>query len=101
MTVELIPAARFDVDDQAEFWESKSKGLGLEFIEHIEDEVFRIQQDLERGIFGRKVGEFWKTLTERFSTAIYYRVTGEMVVIFAIFNTREDPAWIAQQLRIR
>lgn len=102
MELKLTAAARIDVNDQFEFWENKTTGLGFEFIEQFEFECSRIRDNAEAQIFPKRVvGDIWKQLTGRFSTVIYFEVQGDAVVVTAVFNVREDPDRIIQQLKIR
>ena len=46
----------------------------------------------------RVVDGFHKTVARRFPYAIYYRVAGDCVKVYAVLDTRRNPDWIAARL---
>ncbi len=41
---------------------------------------------------------FHRALSKRFPFAVYYRVEGTLIRIYAILDLRRDPAWIRRRL---
>ena len=43
-------------------------------------------------------GRFHRALSKRFPFAIYYRVAGQEVQVYAVLDCRRSPAWIRSHL---
>jgi len=41
---------------------------------------------------------FYRSLSRRFPFAIYYKVNGSVVQIYAVLDCRRDPVWIERRL---
>jgi len=50
------------------------------------------------GLHPKPVGGFHRTLSKRFPFAIYYDLSGDMAVIVAVLDCRQNPASIRSRL---
>ena len=102
MKLIVAEAAQVDIAECSRFWERKAKGLGWEYLDYILDEQRRLLSRCERGIHsGKTVSGLRKLKTERFSANFYYSIGDVEVVLHGVFDSREDPEWIVEQLRSR
>jgi plasmid stabilization system protein ParE len=97
MTVLVLKTARADLVAGYWFYEQQEAGLGDYFLR-------RIYEDLEllarvAGIHRKTTSGLYKMVARRFPYAIFYRINGDVVEVFAILDGRRSPEWIRQQLK--
>ena len=100
MEFEFLPEAEEDLREHARFYECQQEGLSVEYLDHIHAEVLRLC-DLAEVAPGKSFGQYRQFLTTEFPNVIFYRIVSEKLRIVAVFDTRQDRAWIEQQLGIR
>lgn len=89
------------MDYRAAFWERRREGLGREYLLHLQEEFSRLLYLSESGKHSRPTGGFYRFLTKRFSTQVFYEIEGDEVIVEAVFDCREDPDEIAGELAKR
>lgn len=97
MTVRVLQTARADLSAGYWFYEEQEPGLGDYFLR-------RIYEDLEllsliAGVHRKTPQGYHKMIARRFPYAIFYRLNGDAVEVFAILDGRRSPDWIRQQLK--
>jgi hypothetical protein len=88
MRLRILPLALEDLVSGQEFYARQGENLGSYFL----DSLFSDIDSLE--LFGgihRKVFGFHRLLAMRFPFAVYYRVDGDVVVVWRILDCRQNP----------
>lgn len=96
--VEFHAAARAELDDAVTFYESRAKGLGLDFMEKIRDAVSRIQGNPEAWPPHRR-GGFRKLFAVRFPYTIFYLELHDVIWIVAIAHGSRRPDYWCKRRR--
>ena len=78
------------------FYEAQGDGLGTYFLDCLTGDLESLR--LFAGLQPKPVGGFHRTLSKRFPFAIYYELSGDMAVIVAVLDCRQNPASIRSRL---
>jgi hypothetical protein len=97
MKVKLLTSARLDLLEGFSFYEAKESGLGLYFLESLFSDIDSLK--LFAGIHSIHFEKYYRLLSKRFPFAIYYKIDGDDIKIYAIVDCRRNPAWIRNKLR--
>ncbi|MBI1832656.1 MAG: type II toxin-antitoxin system RelE/ParE family toxin [Planctomycetes bacterium] len=92
MTKKIVfrPAADAEFCESAEWYEAQRPGLGIQFIDHVQQALDKIAEDpLRNPAVLRDIRE---AVVGKFPFAIYYRVKPDRIVILAVFHCSRDPA---------
>jgi len=89
----ILPSAREDLANGAEFYESQSNGLGTYFLETLFNEIEKLDQFA--GIHPIAFG-FQRLLSERFPYAIYCLTEADSSVVKAILDCRRTRKYIRE-----
>ena len=89
MKIRLLRSARGDLLKAYEFYEHQSEGIGRYFLDSVSADIDSLL--LYAGIHPRPWNDYHRMLTHRFPYAIYYRVVGEEIRIYAVLDCRQDP----------
>ena len=74
---------------QAHFWyENERPGLGDDFLLSIADAMTRLEESPEH--FPIYYRDFRRLLTEKFPYKIFFRIEGEVVIVFRILHAARD-----------
>ncbi len=95
MHVELRVDARNDLTEAAAFYDSQRDRLGDYFIDCLFSDLKLLET--EAGIHEIVYG-LHRKLSQRFSFAIYYRVSDPVIDVVAVLDCRRDPEAIARRL---
>lgn len=96
MKVRILDAASRDLVEGFGFYEKQQSGLGAYFIDALFSDIDALL--LYAGIHAIYFGQFHRALSKRFPFAIYYRVAGQEVLVYAVLDCRRSPAWIRSHL---
>ncbi|MEW5904847.1 MAG: type II toxin-antitoxin system RelE/ParE family toxin [Pseudomonadota bacterium] len=96
MKVRILDAASRDLVDGYHFYERQQSGLGAYFIDSLFSDIDALL--LYAGGHATYFGRFHRALSKRFPFAIYYRVAGQEVQVYAVLDCRRSPAWIRSHL---
>ena len=89
LPIHLEKAALDDADEAVEWHENQRVGLGAEFLDDLDEQLERIQDNPELyAILYRKVRA---SPFQRFSYVIYYRIQTDRISVIAIQHSRRDP----------
>jgi hypothetical protein len=93
--VTILPSAREDLANGAEFYESQLEGLGRHFLEALFAEIDNLKTyaGIHPIVFG-----YYRLLSRRFPYAIYYSIDADAGIIKAVLDCRRDPDWIRDRL---
>jgi hypothetical protein len=95
MIILILDIAENDLVEGFRFYEKQSPGLGQYFLDSLYTDIESLY--LYFGIHPQHFGYF-RLLARRFPFAIYYRVEGELIKIYAILDCRQDPAATIKRL---
>ena len=95
MTVKLHPQVQTDILRGITFYDSQSHGLGLYFQTMVVSAIDSLQFF---PAIHAKVRGYHRMLVEKFPFAVYYKIFGDMVVVYTILDMRKNPETINSQL---
>ena len=96
MRIRILAAARQDLDDGFQFYESQEAGLGDYFISSVRADIEGLR--ISAGIHPLKHKDYHRLLCRVFPFAVYYTKTEAETIIYAVVDCRRDPAWIRRRL---
>ncbi len=97
MKIKILKTAKNDLKESYWFYEKQQKGIGSYFLEAISADIESLR--LYAGIHPVFFGKYHRLLAKRFPFAIYYRVIGEEIRIYAVFDCRRNPVWLKEKLK--
>jgi len=93
MKIRFIVPARQELDDAYEWYEREVRGLGVEFLDEIDQAVHRIKAFPESCEV--LTGDMRRARLVRFPYGLIYGVDGEWIVIIAVAHLHREPFyWI-------
>ncbi len=98
MKIRILPEAEQDLLDGIHFYDSQCSGVGSHFLESLSTDIESLRQFA--GVHAHTLG-YHQMRAKRFPFAIYYRVVGDNINIYAVLDCRRNPAWIRRRLRDR
>ena len=81
--------AKFEIIEAYNWYEGKQEGLGERFVLDLDDYFERIRSTPE--IFPRRYREYRQVVMKRFPFVIVFEIEEKEVVVYAAFNTYQDP----------
>jgi plasmid stabilization system protein ParE len=88
---EFHPQARQELDESADWYESQKPGLGLRFLDEVEEVIGRILKSPEKW---RKIDvDVRRCLMDSFPFTIFYRIRGTFVEILAVSHHGRRPGY--------
>lgn len=95
MIVSITSDAEADLAEGYWFYERQAPGLGDYFRSCLIADIGSLAY--YGGIHEVVLG-YCRALSKRFPFCIYYRVSGELVVVVAVLDARRDPLWVRRRL---
>jgi hypothetical protein len=96
MKIRILDSACQDLEDGYHFYEKQESGLGDYFIDSLFSDIDSLQ--IYAGIHLIFFGKCYRMLAKRFPFAVYYQMTGDEVLVFAVLDCRRSPAWDREKL---
>lgn len=96
MKIKILSSASQDLMDGYLFYEKQAEGIGAYFLDTLYSDIDSLV--VNAGIHPIHFGKYHRLLSKRFPFAVYYRVEGEMVFVYAVLDCRSKPAWIREKL---
>jgi len=95
MRVKILSVAEDDLEEGYRFYESQADGLGTYFLDTLYSDIDSLAYfaGMHRVVLG-----YHRLLSKRFPFAVYYRVAGDEVIVFAVLDCRRNPSWIRAKL---
>jgi Plasmid stabilization system protein len=87
--ISLSPNAEADLLEATLWYESQQIGLGEKFLQKVESYFFRIQNNPLH--FPLKKGTLREAYVQKFPYVIIYQVIGSNIIVFAVFDTHQNP----------
>jgi hypothetical protein len=101
MTYALRFLAEVETDARSArtWYEGKTQGLGEDFL----GVFYTACQEVTRNprMYAQVHRDFRRRLLRRFPYAIYFRIVGEIVVVFGLFHCARDPRCVHRELSDR
>jgi len=96
MKIRILESAKQDLLEGYLFYERQGEGLGEYFINTLFSDIesLRLYAGVHQIIFG-----FHRLLSKRFPYAIYYKIEGEEVIVYAVLDCRRDPKKTEKRLK--
>ena len=95
MKVRILSAAEDDLEQGYRFYESQADGLGTYFLDSLYADIDSLAYFA--GIH-LTVQSYHRLLSKRFPFAVYYRVSDEGAVVYAVLDCRQNPSWVRVKL---
>lgn len=88
MKIEILDKAEQDIVNGFWFYERQSAGLGDYFLDSTFSDIESLH--LYAGIHAQHSG-YHRLLAKRFPFALYYRIEGRVIRVYAILDCRQNP----------
>jgi hypothetical protein len=97
MKIKLLDAAFQDLMEGYDFYEKQERNLGGYFLDSLFSDVDSLI--VYAGVHPIYFKAYFRMLSKRFPFAIYYRIDGNDVMVYAVLDCRRNPAWARQRLK--
>lgn len=98
MKIRILDAAVQDLTEGFGFYEKQETGLGAYFIDALFSDIDSLQ--IYAGIHQTFFKSYFRMLSKRFPFAIYYRIDGHFITVYAVLDCRRSPAWSRNRLKV-
>ena len=95
MKIRISTSANQDLIDGYNFYEKQLEGLGDYFLDTLFSDIDSLQ--LYAGIHSIHFKVYFRLLSKRFPFAVYYKIGNNIVYIYAVLDTRSNPAWVRKR----
>jgi len=95
--IRLLDLASQDLLDGFNFYEQQDSGLGGYFLDSLFSDIDSLL--IHAGIHPTYFQSYHRMLSKRFPFAVYYRIDGNDVLVYAILDCRKNPAWVRKRMR--
>ena len=96
-SVEFLPAAQAEFEAAAEWYEGARRGLGADFVDHVEAVLELIAQQPNRFPRWDEDARYSRAKVPRFPFFLFYLAEGEGVHIVAVAHGRREPGYWRQR----
>ena len=97
MNLRVLTSAIEDISQGRKFYDLQGDGLGYYLFDSLFSEVDSLL--VFAGIHSLHF-RYFRLIARRFPYAIYYKVSGEEIVVYRVLDCRRKPGWIKQQLLV-
>ena len=88
--IRILPLAEKEIDESIEFYESRSKGLGKQFLTYLRSYLKVLKTNPE--LFEIKKQPVYREMTlVKFPFVIIYEIIGTDIIIHSVFHTSRNP----------
>lgn len=94
--VRILASASQDLVDGYRFYEEQAEGVGAYFLDSLYSDIDSLI--INAGIHPIHFGKYHRLLSKRFPFAVYYRIEGQIALVYAVLDCRRKPAWIRKKL---
>lgn len=95
MNIEILDEAENDIVNAMRFYEVHGKNLGTYFLDSILSDIDSLYLYAAIHI---KVNGYYRLLSKRFPFAIYYKLKGDVILIYAVLDCRQNPSTTQKRL---
>ena len=97
MKIKILNSANQDMIDGYWFYEKQAEGLGTYFLDTLFSDIDSLK--IYAGIHSLHFEKYHRLLSKRFPFAVYYRIEDDTVLVYAVLDCRQNPAWIRNKLK--
>jgi hypothetical protein len=96
MKLRILPSAVQDLHRGQEFYARQGESLGDYFLDSLFSDIdsLELYAGLHASFFG-----YHRLLAKRFPFAVYYKVDGDVCIVWRVLDCRQNPAKIAGALQ--
>lgn len=98
MNIRILDEAQQDLKEGAEFYDKQSKGLGIYFIDILLADIESLSHLAGVHI---NFNSYFRLLSKTFPYAIYYRINGDYIDVYAVLDCRKNPNKTQDKLKQR
>lgn len=98
MRITILSSAKADLKDGFLFYERQQAGLGKYFLSEVQADIDSLV--FYAGIHFQQEQGVYRMLTKLFPYAVYYKIIGENVKIYAVLDCRRDPSYLLDRLKL-
>lgn len=88
--ITILPLAEKEIEESIEFYESRSRGLGKQFLTYLKSYLKVLKTNPELFEIKKQPGYREMTLV-KFPFVIIYEIIGNEIVIYSVFHTSKNP----------
>ena len=96
MKIEILPRAIQDLELASDFYESQTDSLGQRFMVSLLSDIDYLAEIA--GVHSKQFG-FHRKISKRFPFAIYYKMSGDAVRVYAVLDCRQNPSEVGNRLQ--
>jgi len=96
MKLRILPSAVQDLHRGREFYARQGESLGDYFLDSLFSDIDSLE--LYAGVHAKAFG-YHRLLAKRFPFAVYYKVDGDVCIVWRVLDCRQNPAKTAHALR--
>jgi plasmid stabilization system protein ParE len=96
LTIKILDAAELDIKNGIDFYKSQNEGLGDYFLDSILSDIESLY--IYAGVH-IQIANYYRLLSKRFPFSIYYKISKNTILIYAILDCRQKPSWIDVRLK--
>ncbi|BCX47506.1 plasmid stabilization system protein [Haloferula helveola] len=95
MRIRILESAIGDLEAGSDFYNRQEEGVGDYFQDCLFSDIdsLVLYGGIHRQLFG-----FHRLLSRRFPYAIYYRIEGDVVIVYRVLDCRRDPQRLRRSL---
>lgn len=97
MKIQILTSANKDLVDGFHFYEKQSEGLGIYFLDTLFSDIDSLK--IYAGIHSVYFNKYYRLLSKRFPFAVYYKIEQNIINVYAVLDTRSNPAWARKRLK--
>jgi hypothetical protein len=95
MKIHILQGARQDLADAYRFYERNESGLGRYFLTSISADIESL---IVYAVIHPQIWGYYRMLSKRFPFPIYYRQENADIYVWAVMDTRKNPAGAKNKL---
>ena len=96
MRIEILESTERDLIEGFQFYEQQSTGLGNYFLDSLFSDIDSLL--IYSGIHVVYHNHFFQMQSKRFPFTIYYKLSDDIVKVYAVLDTRKNPAWLREKI---
>lgn len=95
--IRILASARQDLTAGYRFYEKQAKGVGRYFLDTLYSDIESLR--ISAGVHAVRFERYHRLLSRRFPWAVYDRVEGDEIRVYAIVDSRRNPDLIKNRLK--
>ena len=96
MKIQILRSAQDDLIVGSKFYEQQEKGLGHYFLDSLFSDIDSLL--IYAGVHEIHHKYFYRMQSKRFPFLIYYKISDNLIKVYAVLDSRRKPAWIRKHM---